>query len=262
MTIYVRYSKDGVDRHGELDGEMIKPLDGTIGSFRETTDAPLPLASVRLLAPTTPSKIIAIGPGYKAHFGGQPVPYARTHLWFKPASALLDPEGVIELPPGVPMTCHESELAIVIGKTAKDVPAARAAEHILGYTCINDVTAGEMTNPAAFIASQWFVDGKVFDTFAPLGPWIVTDLDPTDVLIECRVNGELRQSHRTSDRIWPWDELIAYISSVMTLNPGDVIATGSPPGVAPLADGDTVEVTIAGIGTLRNSVRSKVAMSG
>lgn len=257
MTKYVRYERDGFQGHGKLVGDQIHPVHGAFGAFVDSSDAPLALSSVKLLAPTRPSKVIAIGPGYKAHFGGQPVPFPRPHYWIKPANTLLDPEGVIELPPGVPMVCHESELAIVIGKTAKDVSAAEASKHIFGYTCINDVTAGQMNDPAAFVSSQWFVDGKIFDTFGPIGPCIETDLDPADVLIECRVNGQLRQSHRTTDLIWSVEHLVEAISSVLTLFPGDVIATGSPPGMGPLADGDVVEVTIAGIGTLRNMVRSK-----
>jgi 2-keto-4-pentenoate hydratase/2-oxohepta-3-ene-1,7-dioic acid hydratase in catechol pathway len=156
------------------------------------------------------------------------------------------------------MVVHESELAIVIGKVAKDVPPERCAEHVFGYTCINDVTAGVLVRREEFQRSQYAIDGKIYDTFAPLGPVIVTDLDTDDLRIQCRVNGNIVQDHRTTDRVWSLMEVISLVSSVMTLHPGDVIATGSPPGMGPLADGDVVEVEIDGIGILRNPVRTKV----
>jgi len=257
MTKIARYSHAGAVRHGVVRGDMVQPMDGTFPDLVETGEAPVPLAEVRLLAPVVPSKIIAIGPGYKAHFKGNAVPFARAHFWIKPTSTLLDPEGVIELPADVPMTCHESELAVVIGRRASNVPVESALDHVYGYTCINDVTVGNMLDPADFIASQWFVDGKIFDTFGPLGPWIETELDTTDLRIQCRVNGETRQDHRTSDRIWPLAEVIHRISTFMTLEPGDVIGTGSPPGVGPIVDGDVIEVEVEGIGVLRNSARNK-----
>lgn len=253
MAKYVRFEQNGV-RFGELRGDVIIPLKGELPHFTETGEAPISLSAVRLLAPVVPGKIVAVGPNYHAHLAGNPPP-ARPYLWLKPTSALLDPEGEIIYPTiDVPMVCHESELAIVIGRTARNVDLEEARSCIFGYSCINDVSAGELTNMPAYFASQFFVDGKVFDTFAPLGPVIVTGFDPTDVRIRCRVNGEVRQDHRTSDQIWKPAELVALISRTMTLNPGDVIATGSPPGPGPLAKGDTVEVEIDGIGVLRNRI--------
>lgn len=253
MAKYVRFEYNGV-RFGELRGDQIIPLQGELPNFSATGEAPIQLSAVRLLAPVVPSKIVAVGPNYRAHLGGNPPP-PRPYLWIKPTSALLDPEGEIRYPiTDVPMVCHESELAIVIGRTTSNVDVETARANIFGYSCINDVSAGELTNMAAYLQSQFFVDGKVFDTFAPLGPVIVTDINATDVRIRCRVNGEVRQDHRTSDQIWGPAELVALISRTLTLNPGDVIATGSPPGPGPLKIGDVVEVEIDGIGILRNRV--------
>lgn len=253
MAKYVRFEHNGV-HFGELRGDQIISLKGELPNFSETGETPIPLSAVRLLAPVVPGKIVAVGPNYRAHLNGNPPP-PRPYLWLKPSSAVLDPEGEIVYPSiDVPMVCHESELAIVIGRTARNVDVETARSCIFGYSCINDVSAGELTNMPAYFASQFFVDGKIFDTFAPLGPAIVTDIDATDLRIRCRVNGEVRQDHRTSDQIWKPAELVAVISRTLTLNPGDVIATGSPPGPGPLNKGDTVEVEIDGIGILRNRV--------
>lgn len=258
MSRIVRYAAGATTGYGEVRNGLVMPLNGTIGSFTYAEEPPVSLQEVRLLAPCTPSKVVAIGPGYHAHLHGR-APPPRPNLWIKPATALLDPGGIIEIPSAPPMVCHESELAIVIGKTAKDVSADRASDYIFGYTCINDVTAGKMTDLPEFAASQYFVDGKIFDTFAPIGPWIETELDPDDLQIECRVNGEVRQMHRTSDRIWSPAQFVEIITSALTLYPGDVIATGSPPGMGPLVPGDVVEVEVEGIGILRNRVAGKAA---
>lgn len=257
MTKIVRYEHGGRTAYGHLEGDLIHPLDGPIEDLRPGSDAPVRLAEVRLLSPTAPSKIVAIGPNFRTYFAdGTLTAPSQPMLWTKPATCRNDPDGVIELPPGH-IVNHECELAIVIGRTAKDVEVAAAASHILGYTCMNDVTAGDFATPGAFPASHYFVDGKIFDGFAPLGPCIVTDLDVSDLKLECRVNGEVRQSHSTSDFLFTPDFLVSLISKVMTLLPGDVISLGSPPGVSPIVDGDVVEVEIEGIGVLRSRVRAK-----
>ena len=252
MARIVRYQDAGGAHFGELRGEAIIPLAGTFPDLEPTGQAAIPMGSVRLLAPVTPSKIIAVGPNYRTSLkGGAPPP--RPYIWIKPGSVLLDPEGDIIYPTtDVPMVCHESELAIVIGKTARNVSRDAALGHVFGYTCVNDVSVGELTDLPKYLQTQHFVDGKIYDTFGPLGPVIVTDIDPHDLRIQCRINGETRQDHRTSDQIWPPAELIAYASAVLTLHPGDVIATGSPPNPGPMNIGDTVEVEIEGIGVLRN----------
>jgi 2-keto-4-pentenoate hydratase/2-oxohepta-3-ene-1,7-dioic acid hydratase in catechol pathway len=249
----VRYQSPAGPRYGELRGESIQPLNGAIGALRPSTDAAVPLAEAKLLAPATPSKIIAVGPNYGALMPGLTQPI----FWTKPASCLNHPEGVIELPPGHPAINHEVELAFVVGKRAKMVGLAEAEDHIFGYTCMNDVTAGDFATPGAFPASHYFVDGKIFDGFAPLGPWIVSGLDTSNLHMECRINGEVRQSHSTSKRLFAPAQLLSLISQVMTLFPGDVVSTGSVPGVAPMVHGDVVEVEIEGIGTLRNHARNR-----
>lgn len=247
----VRFLQGNQPFYGELDGENILPLQGSIDDLTRVKGAsPVPFKSVKLLAPTVPSKIIAIGPGYKVHLQGKPAP-ERPYFWIKPSTAVLDPEGEIVLPPNLTVN-HESEIAIVIGRKAKNVAPQDAARHILGYTCCHDVTAGDMSDRVAYMQSQLFLDGKIFDTFAPLGPLIVTELDTTDLRVQCRINGKIRQDHRTSDKLFAYDKLVSMISHIVTLLPGDVISTGSPPGVSPMAPGDSIEIEVEGIGILRN----------
>lgn len=250
MATYVRYEHNGEVRYGEDKGGMIHPLSGEFPSFSVSDDAPVAKDSVNLLAPVVPGKIVAIGPGYKVYMQGGPGP-ERPYYWIKPASTLQDPEGEIVLPPGITVN-HEAEIAIVIGKRTRKVSPEQANDHIFGYTCCIDVTAGEMADMLAYQSSQLFLDGKIFDTFAPLGPCIVTDLDTSDLRIQFRVNSETRQDHSTSDKLWEYDKLVSMISHVLTLEPGDVISTGSIPGVAPMRPGDVVELEVEGIGVLRN----------
>jgi 2-keto-4-pentenoate hydratase/2-oxohepta-3-ene-1,7-dioic acid hydratase in catechol pathway len=256
MAKIVRYLFEGHTGHGELIGTEIKPLQGTIGRFSDAGRPLVNLTQVRLLAPTMPTKIVAIGPGYRAQLKGGPAP-SRPYYWIKPATAVIGPDDVIERPADIAVVCHESELAIVIGKVSKDVPIAQASEHIFGYTCANDVSAGNLLNIEEYVKTQYLVDGKIFDTFAPIGPCIETNFSADNAQVVCRVNGVVRQNHNTSDFIFSPAQLVHLISSVLTLYPGDMISTGSPPGMGPLVNGDVVEVEIDGIGTLRNTVRAK-----
>lgn len=258
MATLVRYELDGI-HYGRVEGDKIYPLRGDFPSFEQSNDAAVDFGTAKLLAPVTPSKFVAVGPNYHAHFATGGAPPARPYLWIKPSSTVLDPEGEILLPVDAVMVCHESELAIIMGRIACNISAEEAESAIFGYSCINDVSAGLLTDMPAYLASQDFVDGKTYDSFGPLGPVIVTDLDPSDVRIRCRVNGETRQDHRSSDQIWKPADLVSLISKRMTLYPGDVVATGSPPGVGPLRSGDEVEVEIDGIGILRNHVRAGIA---
>jgi 2-keto-4-pentenoate hydratase/2-oxohepta-3-ene-1,7-dioic acid hydratase in catechol pathway len=253
---YVRYRRGEAVGYGELIGTTVHPLDGEFGHWYLSRELPVPLSAVKLLAPAEPTKIIAIGPNYKIYFRDGSPPPAQPMLWTKPASCLNDPEGTIDLPPGHTIN-HESELAMVIGKRAKDIDPSKAQDYIFGFTCMNDVTAGDFANPGAFAASHYFVDGKIFDTFAPLGPLIETEIEVDNLHLECRVNGEVRQSHSTSDFLFTPTFLVTMISRVLTLFPGDVISMGSPPGVAPLHHGDIVEIEIEKIGILRNYVRNR-----
>ena len=203
-----------------------------------------------LLAPVTPTKIVCVGRNYADHAKelGNEAP-SEPIIFLKPPSALLAPNGTIVRPAISQMVHHEAELAIVIGKRAKNVKAAGWRDYVLGFACANDVTARDIQK-----RDVQFTRGKSFDTFCPIGPCIETELDPSNVRVQLRVNGETRQDGRTSDMIFPPPFLLEFISSVMTLEPGDVILTGTPAGVGPLVAGDMVEVEIEGIGVLRNEV--------
>ncbi|NKZ04870.1 fumarylacetoacetate hydrolase family protein [Actinomadura latina] len=212
----------------------------------------LPLADVRLLAPILPSKIIAIGKNYADHvreMGGDEPP-AEPVIFSKPSTAVIGPGEAIAYPRKLSERVdHEGELAVVIGRMCREVPASRAAEVILGYTCANDVTARDLQKKDG----QW-TRAKGFDTFCPIGPWIETEADPADLAISTTVNGDVRQDARTSLLLRDVPALVEYVSQVMTLLPGDVILTGTPAGVGPLQIGDEVTVTIEGIGSLTNRV--------
>ncbi|MBI2213767.1 MAG: fumarylacetoacetate hydrolase family protein [Acidobacteria bacterium] len=211
----------------------------------------VPLDEALLIAPVTPGKIVAVGRNYADHAKelGNDVP-AEPILFLKPPSALNSPGGAIDMPAVSSRVDFEGELAIVIGRRAKNVDPAGWREYVFGFTCANDVTARDLQK-----RDVQFTRGKGFDTFCPLGPWIETELDPSDLAIRTRVNGETRQDARTSMMIFSPAALVAFVSGIMTLEPGDVILTGTPAGVGPLAAGDTVEVEIEGIGTLRNYTR-------
>jgi 2-keto-4-pentenoate hydratase/2-oxohepta-3-ene-1,7-dioic acid hydratase in catechol pathway len=216
----------------------------------ELTDERFPPESVRILAPVLPSKVVAIGLNYKSHAEetNKPLP-PEPMMFIKPTTAVIGPGETIKLPPQSKRVDYEAELAIVIGKAAKDVPESRAADVILGYTCGNDVTARDLQ-----AKDVQFTRAKGFDTFCPLGPHIDTEVDGTSLDIELRLNSEVKQKSNTSDLVFPPAALVAFVSSVMTLLPGDVIMTGTPAGISPMSHGDTVEVEIAHIGTLRNFV--------
>lgn len=208
------------------------------------------LDDVRVLAPILASKVICAGKNYADHvaeLGGE-VPDFPV-VFSKPSTSITGPGAAIQLPPSSSRVDYEGELAVVIGRPCRDVPAVKAKDVILGYTVANDVTARDQQRTDG----QW-TRAKGYDTFCPLGPWIVTDLDPTDLEVRTELNGEVRQRARTSLMLHSIGEIIEWISKVMTLLPGDVILTGTPEGVGPLAAGDTVSVTIEGIGTLSNPV--------
>ncbi len=208
------------------------------------------LDDVRLVAPVLPSKIIAVGRNYAAHareMGGE-VPAAPL-IFLKPSTSVIGPGEPISLPWQSEHVEHEAELAVVIGRLCRDVPEDRVADVVFGYTCANDVTARDLQAGDG----QW-TRAKGFDTFCPLGPWIETDLELDDLSVECSVNGQVKQSGSTAEMVRDVAELVSWISSVMTLLPGDVILTGTPAGVGPIVAGDAVSVSIDGIGTLTNPV--------
>ncbi len=214
----------------------------------------IPLADTRLVAPVLPSKIVAVGKNYADHakeMGGQ-VP-ASPLIFLKPSTSIIGPGESIALPWQSEKVEHEAELAVVIGRLCSDVPVDRVQEVILGYTCANDVTARDLQQADG----QWS-RAKGFDTFCPIGPWIETELDIEDARITCSVDGVLRQAGSTNDMVHDIATLIAYISSIMTLIPGDIILTGTPAGVGPIVAGNNVTVAIEGIGTLINPVVDRV----
>ena len=248
-----RYRHEQTVAYGIVDGELVREIAGAPfpgGEGVEVTGTEIHIDDVDLLAPVLPTKIVAIAKNYADHASemGSEVP-AEPMIFLKPSTAVIGPEAVIRLPEQSARVEHEAELAVVIGRLCKDVPEHRVPEVILGYTCANDVTARDLQARDG----QWG-RAKGFDTFCPLGPWIATDVDPDDLAVECEVNEQIRQDGTTADMLRGVPELVAWISSVMTLVPGDVILTGTPAGVGPLRNGDLVTVTIEGIGTLDNIV--------
>lgn len=251
--IIARFASEDIVRYGAVEGTNICGLKfspfSQLGNSLDLDESTYKLDEVRLLAPCVPTKLICIGLNYRAHAEESGSQLPKTPLLFmKPPSAVIGPGDEIVLSTDG-KTDHESELAVVIGQKAKGISETEAKHFILGYTCFNDVSERVMQHGDG----QW-TRGKGFDTFAPMGPWINTGIDGDDLKIEAMVNGEVKQSSRTSDLIFGISKLVSFISGVMTLFPGDIIATGTPSGVSPLKDGDIVEIRIEKIGTLRNYV--------
>src|SRR5687768_10145376 len=245
--------------YGLIEGEEVFTLLGDLsaGSLSlEGVEPSVKLSEARLLPPVAPSKIVCVGRNYREHAAelGNPMP-TEPLLFLKAPSALISDGEAIELPDDSERVEHEGELAVVIGRRCgrmDDVEDPLA--YVLGYTCLNDVTARDLQR-----RDVQFTRGKSFDTFCPVGPYVVTGLDPSDLSVQTRVNGEVRQSGRTSAMAFPVPHLIRYISRAMTLEPGDLVATGTPAGVGPLQVGDVCEVEVEGVGVLRNPVRRAAA---
>ena len=235
----------------ETGSDEIRVLKGTFFEDPLPTGEVVSLDDVHLLAPVLPSKLVCVGRNYAAHAAewGLGVP-EEPLLFLKPSTAVIGPGEPIQLLPISRRIDYEGELAVVIGRIARDVPAEEAGRYVLGYTCANDVTLRDLQK-----ADDQWARAKGFDGSCPLGPWIETDLDPTDVLVRTLVNGEVRQQASTSDMVFGVATLIEHITTFMTLLPGDSILTGTPEGVGKLADGDVVEVEVDGVGVLRNGVR-------
>jgi 2-keto-4-pentenoate hydratase/2-oxohepta-3-ene-1,7-dioic acid hydratase in catechol pathway len=260
MTKFARFiAPDGTIQHGIVKDREVCPITGDLFGDWDSTDAVLDLSSVKLLTPVVPPNILAIGLNYRAHAleSAMQIP-DHPVLFIKATTALCNPGDPIILPRVAPDEVdYECELAIVIGKRAHHVPAERALEYVFGYTCANDVSARDCQNR---LDRQW-ARAKSFDTFAPLGPWIETELDPDQAPISSRLNGIVMQSSNTNDLIFSCRQLIAHLSNSLTLLPGTVILTGTPSGVGfarkPavfMRAGDVIEVEVGGIGILRNSV--------
>lgn len=248
---FIRYQiKSETPGFGWVHEDRVGPVEGSPFDEFRRLEASLPLESVRLLPPVLPGKIIGVGRNYVAHAKEHDAEVPDVPLLFlKPPSALIGPQQPILLPPQSQQVEHEAELVVVIGKRGRWIPADEAYNHILGYTIGNDVTARDLQRRDG----QW-TRAKGFDTFCAIGPWIDTDFNPTDAMITCHVNSEMRQMASTHDMVFHVEQLIAFASSIMTLEPGDILMTGTPAGVSPLHTGDLVEITIDGLGTLRNPV--------
>lgn len=245
-----RFSADGDVGFAVIEGDEIAIIDTHPFGAISFTGERRPLDQARLLAPIIPSKVVAIGKNYVDHAREMGSEAPTTPLIFiKPSTSVIGPRDAIARPSSVGQLDFEGELAVVIGRLARNVPAERALDVVLGYTCANDVTARDQQR-----ADTQFTRAKSYDTFCPLGPWIETDLDPSDLGVSTTLNGTERQRGRTSDLVHSVREIIAFISGIMTLLPGDVVLTGTPAGVGPMVAGDVVSVTIEGIGTLTNQV--------
>lgn len=247
-------------RYGIVEDESVRPLidADAFGSRPRAHSNRIPLSEVTLLAPVTPSKVVCVGRNYVEHAAelGNPMP-SEPLLFLKAPSAIIASAETIRLPPQSLQVEHEGELGVVIGRLASNLNAGQdALSYVLGYTCVNDVTARDLQRK-----DVQFTRAKSFDTFCPVGPFIATDINPADVAVTTRVNGLVRQNGRTSAMAFSVAYLVRYISQVMTLLPGDLIATGTPAGVSRLADGDVVEVEVEGVGVLRNPVAS-VSLEG
>jgi 2-keto-4-pentenoate hydratase/2-oxohepta-3-ene-1,7-dioic acid hydratase in catechol pathway len=245
---YVRYENRGKVSYGVLDGDTIKEIRGNLFGNRAETGAKAKLSAVKLLWPCEPATVLAVGLNYKSHLGTRPAP-EKPELFFKPLTSLQNPDGEIVIPPGAKNVHYEGEFVIVMGKRARRVSAEKAAGHIFGYTCGNDVSERDWQRGDL----QWW-RAKGSDTFAPLGPVIVTGLDYKKSRLQTRVNREVKQSQLLSDLLFDAAAIVSFTSQYVTLEPGDVIYTGTPGATSAMKPGDIVEVEIDGIGILRNKV--------
>jgi 2-keto-4-pentenoate hydratase/2-oxohepta-3-ene-1,7-dioic acid hydratase in catechol pathway len=250
MARYVRFEFAGATRFGLVEGETVHELVGGLFDAPETTGRQFGLGDVKLLAPCVPPKILAVGLNYKSHLGTRPAP-VNPEMFYKPVTSLQNPGDPIELPTDQTDTHFEGELVIVIGKHVRNASIEEAHAAVFGVTCGNDVSE---RNWQRNTDRQWW-RAKGCDTFAPLGPWIVTGLDYSDLALETRVNGEVMQKQRTSDLIFDVPTVIEFVSRYVTLTPGDLIYTGTPGNTKKMAPGDVVEVELEGIGVLLNPVK-------
>lgn len=252
-THLCRYQINARPFLGGICGDQIIPLLGDFfGTLRENGD-PVPLDSVRILPPIRPSKVIGIGSNYKKHIAemGRDTPTVPK-IFLKPSTSVIGHNESIMIPPKTQRVDHEAELGVVMGRTAFCVTEEEAMQYVFGYTCVNDVTARDFQKEDVV-----FTRGKGFDSFCPIGPWVLPSQENNSRTVKCYVNGELRQDGSTADLLFSIPRLISFVSHVMTLHPGDVIATGTPDGVGPIQPGDEVIVDIEGIGSLRNPVLAR-----
>lgn len=250
---YVRFINNGTVQNGILEADAVNLLGGDFFSSRIETDTKFNLKHIKIVSPITPTKIIAVGLNYRDHAEELNLPIPEEPLLFmKPPSSVIGHSDTIIYPPQAKRVDYEAELAIIIKKKARNISFKNAEDYIFGYTCLNDVTARDLQKKDG----QW-TRAKSFDTFCPIGPHIETDLDTSSLKIELLLNGEIKQSSNTSKMIFDCKRLVEFISGIMTLEPGDVIATGTPSGVGAVKIGDVVEVRIEKLGSLINYVGKK-----
>jgi len=246
----IRYQDGSKINWGVIEGDTIREMEGDPFGHFHLTSGGKKLEGVKWVSPCLPSKIVALGLNYRDHAEEVKMVLPKEPLIFlKPSTSVIGPGEAIIYPKMSKRVDYEAELAVVIGKVAKKVSEERAGDYILGYTCLNDVTARDLQPKDG----QWTM-AKGFDTFAPIGPWIVTDIDPHHLDVSSYLNGERRQHSNTKNLIFGPHQLVSFISRVMTLLPGDIIASGTPSGIGPMAVGDRIDVVIEGIGTLSNPV--------
>ena len=246
----IRFLFDGEEQFGAVENDVIRIAEGNMFSDFTVGNQTVPLAQVKILPPSQPSKIVAVGLNYREHSEefGETVP-EEPKLFLKPPSAVIAHGEAIVRPPQSERVDYEAELALVIGRRCSKISAADAEQYILGYTCANDITARDLQRKEL----QW-LRSKSFDTFCPLGPWMETKLDPTNLSIKSWVNGELKQNANTKNMVYNPYEILSYISRSFTLDAGDIVLTGTPVGSGLLNDGDEVKVEIEGIGSITNYV--------
>ena len=245
---FVRFDFNGMERWGLLQGEEVHLIQGSPFEELRITSSSLPLSTLTLLPPVDPSKVIAVGLNYQSHLGER-APAAYPGLFAKYPTSIVGPDADIVRPPDSRNLHYEGEMVIVMGKEASNVAVADASDYVFGVTAGNDISERDWQRDDL----QWF-RAKGSDTFGPVGPVLVRGLDHNDLLLETRVNGELRQSERTRDLLFNVEEIVSYVSRYVTLYPGDIIFTGTPGSTQPMEPGDVVEVELEGVGTLRNRV--------
>jgi 2-keto-4-pentenoate hydratase/2-oxohepta-3-ene-1,7-dioic acid hydratase in catechol pathway len=249
---FVRYQAENQVRYGIWEGDYVQEISGSIFGNFQVTGSKHKLSDVRLLAPVEPTKILCVGLNYRDHIEElkEKIPPVPSHF-MKPLTTVIGPEDPILYPRVATRVDYEGELAVVIKDRIKDVPESEALKHVLGYTCLNDMTERDLTKVQGQLTRA-----KGFDTFGPLGPCVATGLDPFKLTVKTYLNGKLVQEGHTADMVFSVPYLVAYLSQCMTLFPGDLISTGTPKGIGSMKPGDVVEVSIDGIGTLRNTLKS------
>ena len=251
MPVYGRFLVNGAPRHGEVDGDTVYFVDDLFGGAERSGDS-APLAELKILAPVAPAKLFAIGLNYVDHAkeSGKPVPDVPL-MWFKAPTAVIAHQEAVEIVFPDHRTDYEAELTIVIGKRCKGASEANALNYVLGYTCGQDISDRVIQNSE----SQW-ARAKSFDTYAPLGPFIYTDLDASNLPVQTLVNGEVKQNSNTDQLVFGVAQLVAFLSEGITLEPGDCIMTGTPFGIGPLKQGDVIETRIGPMAPLVNPVKN------